>query len=938
MPKRLLVLLFSVICSISLHAQDAKKIGIIKGRLINADTKMPFNEVRVTLPQLNTFTNSEGTGNFVISDVPYGSHTMVVGGGIAKRDTITVTMDKEVVDLGEIMVKPSDRDNGGESSEIPTIAVEENNNQDEENASSSSESSSGFYSANHDPFLRIAAITFGTYRFKPRGYDNADVQINGVPMQDLETGFSSVGQVGGLNDVLKDRSLTYGLKPSEFSFGTTKGSTQINATAADQRKGTTISYYNGNRTFRNRVMATYNTGVMKNGWAFSVSGSRRWAQEGYVPGTFYDGYSYYAAVSKLTKKSQFNLTAFGAPTKRGKSGAEQQEAYDLAGTHYYNSDWGYQEGKKRNSRVSDANQPVIIANYTYKPTDNLRWNTAVAYEFGKYKNSSIDFYNGYNPSPVYYRNLPSFYINGDNTPNQSEYDAVKAQIQANPGMLQIDWNRLYSNNYANFETIKDANGIAGNNVTGRRSIYALSNFVDDMKKFVFNSNIEKAINNHVTVYGGLQFISQKDEYYKEMIDLLGGDFFLNQNQFAVQSSVSVANYNQNDLNKPNQVVKVGDKYGYDYILRSNHANAWGQGVFIYKKFDFFAAADLGMVSFNREGLTKNGLFPDNSFGKSANINFTTYKVKGGMNYKIDRKNVVYVNASYMTDAPRVDYTYISDKSRDFSVSNPTTVKTKAAEFGILHKSTKLNVRLSGYVTDVTDNTIIKRYFNDDPAFNTFVNYLMQGVATRSIGTEFCAAYKINSEFTVTGLAAVGQSFYTNRPQVTIYQDNDPTKSAISHQVYIKDYYMGVGPQSIYSAELNYHPRNYWHVNLDFNYIDRNYVEINPDRRTQAAADRVIEGSADWNKIYGQEKLPAAFTVNLSGGKSFDVSHWYKKLHHKTLLAFNMGIVNLLNNQDIKITGYEQLRYDFNYKNADKFPNKYSYAYGINYFATISLKF
>ncbi len=937
MPKRLLILLLSIFCTVSLHAQDAKKSGIIKGKLINAVTKTPFNDVRVTLPQLNTFSSSEGQGNFVLNEVPYGNTMVVVGGGAAKRDTLNVKVDKDVIDLGEIMVTPNDRAAGDESSEIPTIAVEENNNQDDENASASSESSSGFYSANHDPFLRIAAITFGSYRFKPRGYDNADVQINGVPMQDLETGFSSVGQVGGLNDVLRDRSITYGLKPSEFTFGTTKGSTQINATAADQRKGTNVSYYSGNRTFRNRIMATYNTGVMKNGWAMSVSGSRRWAQEGYVPGTFYDGYSYYAAVSKLTKKSQFNLTAFGAPTKRGKSGSEQQEAFDLGGSHYYNSDWGYQEGKKRNSRVSDANQPVIIANYTYKPSDKMRWNTAFGYEFGKYKNSSIDFFNGYNPSPVYYRNLPGFYLTGL-TPNPTEAAAVKANLLANPDLLQIDWARLYSANSLNDATVLNANGITGNTVTGKQSIYAMSNAVDDMKKLVFNSNIEQTLNEHITVYGGLQVISQKDEYYKQLTDLLGGDFFLNQNQFAVQTAVSNPNYNQNNLNLPNQLVKVGDKYGYNYILRSMHSNAWGQGVFIYHKFDFFAAAELGMVSFSREGLVKNGLFPDNSFGKSATNNFSTYKVKGGMNYKLDRKNVFYLNASYMTDAPRVDYTYISDKSRDIVVNNPTTVKTQTAELGFMHKSTRINLRASAYVNDVKDNTLIKRFFNDDPAFNTFINYVMQGVNTRSTGVEFCASVKLTRELSVTGLAAVGQAFYTDRPTVSVYQDNDPSKAAVSREVYIKNYYLGVGPQSIYCLDFSYRPRNYWHANLNLNYMDRNYVEVNPDRRTQQAADKVLINSPEWNKIYGQEVLPAAFTADINVGKSFDISSMYKKLHHKTLAIFNLGVVNVLNNTNIKVTGYEQLRYDYANHNADKFPNKYAYAYGINYYATLTFRF
>ena len=758
-----------------------------------------------------------------------------------------------------------------------------------------------------------------------------------MPIQDLETGYSSFGQIGGLNDVFRNRTIHYGLKPSEYTFGTVKGSTYISATAADQRKGYDLSFFNSNRSFRDRVMLTYNTGIMKNGWAFSGSFSRRWANEGYVPGTFYDAYSFYGAASKLTKNGQFNLTAFGAPTVRGKASTEQDELYTLTNDHYYNADWGYQQGKKRNAKVSNVFQPMIIANYTYKPSDKTRWNTSLGYEFGKNKNSSIDYYNGYSPSPDYYRNLPSYYLTGT-TPNPAAAAAVKAQILSNLDQLQIQWDSLYKDNYSNFSTVQNANGITGNTVTGRQSIYALSDAVDDLKKIAFNTNIEHVVNEHITVYGGLQVVHQQDEYYKQLTDLLGGDFFVNLNQFAVQQSVTVPNYNQNNMAVPNQILKVGDKYGYDYILKATKSLAWGQAAFNYNKYDFFVAAEYSMSSFNRDGLVRNGLFPDNSFGNSSVNKFSNYRFKGGVSYKINLRNMVYVNGGYFTEAPLIDNVYISDRSRDITVNNPVSSKTSTTELGYLHRSSLFSFRVSGYVTDVKDNTFIKRFFNDDPAFQTFVNYVMQGVNTRSIGTELAGSVKINKQLNVTAVAAIGQAFYTNRPDVTVYQDNDPSKSAVSRQVYIKNYYLGVGPQSIYSLDFAYHPRNYWHANLSFNYMDRNFVEINPDRRTQQAADRVIAGSDQWNKIYGQEELPSAFTVDVSAGKSFDVTHYYKQLKHRTLLVFNAGITNLLNNKDIKMTGYEQLRYDFTNHNVDKFPNKYGYAFGINYFVNVSLRF
>jgi len=928
MPKRLLLLCLLSVISLAGFAQ-ANKSGIVKGKLINSATKQPFHDIRVTLPDMNAFTTSGGDGVFSISEVPYGSQRVIVGGGDAQRDTLTVNVSKELTDLGDILLKPNDRAatteaGAADAVEIPTIAFEESNTESGDEGAAAAEGAQNVYGFSQDPFLYNATLKFISYRYRPRGLNSSDIQINGISVQDQETGFTSTLLVGGLNDVFRDRITTYGLSPSEYAFGGLKGSTYIASTAADQRKGTDVSFYNSNRSFHDRVMATYSSGVNDKGWAYSVSGSYRWAKEGYVPGTFYSSYSLYGAVSKVTKKGQLNLTAFTSPTIRGKASTATDELFTLAGTHYYNADWGYQNGVKRNANVSDVSQPVFIANYTYKPDDKTRWNTAIGYEFGKNKNSSLDYYNGYSPYPNYYRNLPSYYLNL-NPPVPGMASEVQQQLQSNPSQLQIDWNDLYQANYLNA-------------AAGHQSVYVLSNRVDDLKKASFNTQFEHVQNEHLTLFGGLSMVSQSDENYKQLADLLGGSYFVNYNQFASQQSLGNPNYLYNNLNDTSQIIKKGDKYGYDYSEHVNVGNLWGQAAYTYNRVDFFAAANAGYNSFFRDGFMRNGVFPDNSYGKSATHSFLTGGVKAGLTFKLDPRNSFFVNASYTADAPTVANTYISVSTRDFTVANPTTQKNKSFEIGYNFKSPKLTARITGYATDITDATIIKRFYNDDPAIYTFVNYVMTNVAERSLGLEGTANYRIDNEWSLTGLVAYGQAFYANNPSVAIYQDNDPTLTSTSRQVYIKDYYLGIGPQSVYSLAVNYRPRNYWNGSISFNYQDRSYVDINPDRRTQEAVDLVQQNSPQWKSILGQEKLNGAFTIDLHVSKSLEISKYIKKLDRKTTAYFQLGIVNLLNNQDIKVLGYEQLRYDYTYRNPAKFPNTYEYGLGINYYASVNIRF
>jgi hypothetical protein len=57
----------------------------------------------------------------------------------------------------------------------------------------------------------------------------------------------------------------------------------------------------------------------------------------------------------------------------------------------------------------------------------------------------------------------------------------------------------------------------------------------------------------------------------------------------------------------------------------------------------------------------------------------------------------------------------------------------------------------------------------------------------------------------------------------------------------------------------------------------------------------------------------------------------------TYLYFNLGVNNITNNKDFITGGFEQLRFDFDDRRVDKFPNRYSYAFGINYFASVTFR-
>ncbi|MBX9449298.1 MAG: carboxypeptidase-like regulatory domain-containing protein [Taibaiella sp.] len=510
MKKILLSFLFVLVNAVVIWAQE----GMLKGTLVSDTAGTPVSEMELELIELKVLKFSDGNGVFSFSNVPYGTYTLQIGDGIRASEVIQVQMNSKVVDLNAITIQLAEG-SGSSTEQLLSIGLEDIIT-DPEEGRVSAHSYAPILSAYRDPFLSAVAYTFGSLRFQLRGYNRneQEVYINGLPMNDVKSGAAFWGQWGGLNDVFRNQTNSFGLMPIEVGFGGLLGGTAIDATAINQRRQTRITYSNSNRTYRHRVMVTHSTGLMNNGWALTVSASRRWAKEGYIPGTFYDGYAYFLGASKrISSKAFLHFTTFGAPTRRGKAMPAIQEAMDIAGSDYYNPNWGYLNGTKRNARISNVFRPAGILSFEYRPNPLESWNIAMAYQSGYNENSSLDWYNAQDPRPDYYRKLPSFYLYDPSGADTNTAEQVLDELTGNPDKMQIDWVQLYEANRLNTVTV--------NGITGKRSLYAIGNDVDDIRSISLASGYKGAASDHLKIFGGLVYQLQVMESYRKMTDLLG---------------------------------------------------------------------------------------------------------------------------------------------------------------------------------------------------------------------------------------------------------------------------------------------------------------------------------------------------------------------------------------------------------------------------------
>ncbi len=821
---------------------------------------------------------------------------------------------------------------------IPTISLDENDLGD-----AGAQNISSLLTAGRDPFYSAASFNFSALRFRVRGYDNElfSTYMNGIPMDNLDNGFTPYGLWGGLNDVMRNRDVSWGLRYNSFAFGDIGSNTHIDSRASRQYAQTSISYAASNRNYRNRIMATHSTGMSPRGWAFSFSGSRRWAEEGYVPGTYYDGWSYFAAVDKrIGQNHLLSLAVFGAPTENGRQGAAVDEMRELAGTNFYNPNWGYQNGEKRNASIGRTHQPVAILTHDFRMNNSTTLTSAAGYSFGDRSVTALDWYNAADPRPDYYRYLPSYTSTWANTTDpvqgQMLYDLMKSDIH----YRQINWQNLYNVNRASYASIENADGIPGNTVSGRRSRYIIEERVINTHRLNLNSVLNTRFGDFVDFTAGISYQMQNNHYYKEVDDLLGGDFYVNLNQFAERDFPTDNSANQFDLDHPNRILREGDRFGYNYDIHLSKLSGWAQAVVKRSKFDFFLAGQLGSTRFYRDGNTRNGLFPNDSKGKGTENDFTEYAGKAGVTFKLDGRNYFYANGGYVNRAPYFENVYISPRTRNTQQDNVTAEKISTVEGGYVMNAPKLKLRVSGYYTRFQDGLDVMSFYHD--TYQNFVNYAINGIDRLHFGGEFGAELKLTPVFTINAAAAVGRYYYDSRQNATITVDN--SSATLGQQIiYAENFRVPSTPQEAYSLGVTYRSPKFWFVSLTGNYFDQAWLSINPLRRTWDALKYVEPKSDGYQEIFNQTKFDTQYTLDFFGGYSLKLPKHFEINRQPTYLVFNLGVNNILDNKDIVTGGYEQLRYDAQTSTSDpisvgKFPPKLYFAYGLNFFASVTLRF
>ncbi|OYD43509.1 carboxypeptidase-like regulatory domain-containing protein [Sphingobacterium cellulitidis] len=914
--QKILAIIFLFIFSLSAgFGQEAVQL---RGKVVHSRTKVPLVGITINLERNKMSSSSNEEGDFVFVNLRPGMERLIIQAAGFRN----FEMEFELKD-SETILEDIELDVENQIDVQTVMGVIDDDVVSSEGDMSSQDIQASVILSN-DIYLNKVGFKLSPYRFRVRGYDPFYEQtyINGVLANDQYRRVFNYASIGALNDLTRNGDVVNYNQTGTFSFGTIGGSENINMRASSFAKGGKVTLSYTNRNYYARSMFSYSTGLNDKGWAFTGAIGGRYSDKGYIPGTSYQNLSYAFSMEKQWANGAHSLSllTYGSPVVRGQQGSSFQEVYDLVGDNLYNPNWGYQDGKVRNSRVVHAFDPSMVISHRWKIDEKTSLSSGGMFHYGRYSNSALNWYDAMDPRPDYYRYLPS------NFSRFTPYLDVRTIAQytdlwksRDPKVTQLNWDEMYRQNM-NVENWRKNNGAA---------LYMVERRHSDLLEGTMSVTFNKLYDNNYTILAGVEARKSKSYQYKTVDDLMGSNHVVDLDKFAERENPGNAQVKQNDLLFPDRKVYRGDIFGYDYDIDVQSVNAWVSNGFQTRNLEVYYGTKISYTDFQRKGNMQNGRFPEHSYGYGPKYDFIDFTVKGGLTYKLDGRNFISANTAYITEPPIPDRSYVMPRVTDRVVKGLSSSRIFHSDINYVFSMPHLAGRVSVFQTNFYDQLERMNYYHDSQ--RTFVFHNLSGVDRKHRGIEASVTYSLNQNWNFDFIGTLAEYYYSNNPMGTLNSENGLLVN-LEEQVIMKNLFVSGTPQAagIVAARYFY---NYWFFEVSGNMVGWNYMSPAALRRMASVYTTVNpyqeESYQAYQKLTHQERLPSRTTFDASIGKLV-------YLKNRKSLNFNLSVMNLLNSRNVGTGGFEQGRLDLKYP--DKFSSRYFYMQGLNVFFNTSYRF
>ena len=847
-------------------------------------TSVPFAKVKLS-DKIKGTTNDQGI--LIFKDVPYGEYTMsvIMDDTLITKIKVNTPKLRFPVSLGETLeleeVQVISGAVIGRRTPVPVTRISPKKIQEE----LGSRDIPMLLNATPGVYATQQGGGDGDARITVRGFDqrNVGVMIDGVPVNDMENGAVYWSNWFGLDAITSNIQVQRGLGATKLAMPSIGGTINIMTSGVGNRKGTTIKQEYGTGNLM-RSTISYNSGMMKNGFGVTLSGSYKQG-DGWVDGTPTQGAFLYAKVQKKMKTHLLSLSAFMAPQRHGQRSFNQRIQYwsilDASANDVaidpnqiykrgirYNEHWGYVTDHDNQGTFKEGNKRILNErlNYYNKPQITLK-----------------DFWQVNKKLSV--SNLVYASIGRGGGTKLSNYGAA---VRTADGT--IDWDKIiYNNQYTSFFGQITPNIDANYSSTELKSNQVLTASVNNHFWVGYLGQLNYKMSEEWSFSGGLDYRNYKGTHYREIKDLLGGDYYVNASDLNATSSMKRVGDKIADSGKPYEDNRDGFVQWAGVFGQAEYTGTrWTafinlSGVYNgYKGVDYFQkkVLEVGDTTLRigaNDVIEYNGQ-TYNAQSEGLKDYATDWKwipggtFKAGASYILTEKSTVFVNAGYLSRTPM--FTSVVNNNENQFFKEIQNERILALEAGYSYTSKFFGLNLNGYATNWKNKPFPNGLAIPDPLDPTStIRINVNGMDAIHYGAELDLAYNISKQLSAEVMLSYGD-WRWNSSQTIILPEYDSLNVTFD----AKGIHVGDAPQSTYSGALRYEPFKNFFVKAQYMYFDRYYAQFNPFNLKGENA-----GRESW-------KIPGYGMLNLFMG--------YKYKMKNSELLFNGMVQNALNSRFI----------------------------------------
>lgn len=611
----------------------------------------------------------------------------------------------------------------------------------------------------------------GDARVNIRGFDqrNVAVLINGIPVNDMENGWVYWSNWNGLGDAVSQVQVQRGLGASKLAINSIGGTMNIITKTTDAVKGGSYqTQYSDYGQLKNTF--SYSTGKMEDGGALTAVLSNT-TGTGYVDGTFVNANSYFLSYAKdLTDDQLLTFTAIGAPQQHGQRDRmltpEEVEEYGVT----YNKDWGYYNGEELNQRVNYYHKPQFALNHYWNVNPKTSLATSAYVSVGK----------GGGSGPL-----------GDYAP-----------VDENG---QIDWDTA----------------AAWNDTSTVGSYSILRNSVNNHNWVGVLSTLKHEANDNWNITAGVDARHYKGEHFREVRDLLGGDYWYEEFKYAVDGAAGRPQEIGVDENSTSLWYGRSDfanRIAYDNDGIVTYTGLFGQAEYSKDNLSAFAA---GSVSNTWNTRVDRYNYVDEADQTSETVSILGYNAKAGANYNIDENNNVFINTGYYSRAPF--FGFLFQNYQNVLSDNVVNEKALAFEGGYQFKSKRVATKVNAYYTQWKDKTLLSGRIPTADGGTTRALINGQGALHKGVEIEFNT--KPSDKLDIGGIVSLGDWKWQGDVFATLQSDIDQSIDTV--QVFTDGLYVGNAPQQQFGAKARFQLNRTFDLGAQYVYNDRLFANYDP---------------------------------------------------------------------------------------------------------------